>query len=215
MVSMMDTGRYVSLDENEVKRLIRDNPWGTIVTHTATGLVASHYPMLLEEDADGISIVSHVGKPDDDKLELGHGEALVIIQGPHGYISPGWYDKPSVPTWNHVTAHLYGVPEILSDDENWAVLERLVHHFEDRMPHPVLLEHHEEYGRKLMADTAGFRVRVTRFEARLKLSQNRPQVAARIIDELDHGDNYSHPELAGEMRRVHPTAVSSTPKGTA
>lgn len=203
MVTMMDTGRYVSLDEDEVKRLIRDNPWGTIVTNTAKGLVASHYPMLLEEDADGISIVSHVGKPDDAKLELGQHEALIIIQGPHGYISPGWYDKFSVPTWNHVTAHLYGVPEILSDEENWNVLGTLVHHFEDRMPHPVLLEDDEGYSRKLMADTAGFRVRVTRFEARLKLSQNRPQVAGRIIDELDHGDNYSHPELAAEMRRVH------------
>ncbi|MBB5632356.1 transcriptional regulator [Cryobacterium mesophilum] len=212
---MMDTGRYVSLDENEVKRLIRDNPWGTIVTDTAKGLIASHYPMLLEndgsseEDAGGISIVSHVGKPDDDKLELGRHEALVIIQGPNGYISPGWYDKINVPTWNHVTAHLYGVPEILSDDENWAVLERLTHHFEDRMPHPVLLEHQEKYAREQMAMTAGFRIRVTRFEARLKLSQNRPQVADRIIDELDHGDNYRQPALADEMRRVH------TPKATA
>ncbi len=205
----MDTGRYVSLDENEVKRLIRDNPWGTIVTNTAKGLVASHYPMLLEEDAGGISIVSHVGKPDDDKLELGAHEALVIIQGPNGYISPGWYDKINVPTWNHVTAHLYGVPEILTDEENWTVLERLTHHFEDRMPHPVLLEHQEEYARAQMAMTAGFRVRVTRFEARLKLSQNRPHVAGRIIDELDHGDNYRQPALAEEMRRVH------TAKGTA
>jgi len=203
MVAMMDTGRYVSLDENEVKRLIRDNPWGTIVTNTAKGLIASHYPMLLEEDADGISVVSHVGKPDDVKLELGQHEALVIIQGPNGYISPGWYDKINVPTWNHVTAHLYGVPEILTDEENWAVLDRLTHHFEDRMPHPVLLEHQAEYARAEMAMTAGFRVRVTRFEARLKLSQNRPQVAGRIIDELDHGDNYRQPALAEEMRRVH------------
>lgn len=203
MVSMMHTGRYVGLNENEVKRLVRENPWGTIVTHTATGLVASHYPFLLEEDAEGISVVSHVGKPDDEKLELGKHEAIVIIQGPHGYISPGWYDKINVPTWNHVTAHLYGVPEILSDDENWAVLDRLTHHFEDRMPHPVLLEHQEEYARKEMAGTAGFRVRVTRFEARLKLSQNRPHVAGRIIDELEHGDNYTQPALAAEMRRVH------------
>lgn len=212
---MMHTGRYVSLDADEVKRLIRENPWGTIVTHTADGLIASHYPMLLEEHAEGISIVSHVGKPDDDKLELGAAEALIIIQGPHGYISPGWYDTFSVPTWNHVTAHLYGVPEILSDQENWNVLSTLVHHFEDRMPHPVLMEHDEESSRKLMAGTAGFRMRVTRFEARLKLSQNRPRVAGRIIDELDHGDNYSHPELADEMRRVHGASGRNGQDGTA
>ena len=51
------------------------------------------------------------------------------MQGPHGYISPGWYGEVhSVPTWNHVTAHLYGVPEMLSDEENLAVLDRLVDH---------------------------------------------------------------------------------------
>lgn len=200
---MLHTPPYAIDDPDEVKRLIRENPWGTLVTHTANGLVASHYPMLLEEDAEGISVVSHVGKPDDEKLELGRGEALVIIQGPHGYISPGWYDTPAVPTWNHVTAHLWGVPEILSDDENWDVLTRLVTHFEHRMPHPVLLDDVGESGRALMAGTVGFRMRATRFEARLKLSQNRPRVAGTIIDELDHGEHYAQPALAEEMRRVH------------
>ena len=64
-------------------------------------------------------------------------EVLVIIQGAHGYISPGWYDNDEfVPTWNHATAHLYGTPEILSDEENFRVLSHLVDHFEKRMPRP-------------------------------------------------------------------------------
>ncbi len=61
---------------------------------------------------------------------LGESEVLVIVQGPHGYISPSWYAEPAVPTWNFVSAHLSGVPEILTTEENLRVLERLVDHFE-------------------------------------------------------------------------------------
>ncbi|TQL47740.1 PaiB family negative transcriptional regulator [Homoserinimonas aerilata] len=202
---MRHTPDYIVTDPEEVKRLIRSSPWATIVSNTAKGLVASHYPVVIEEDHEGISIVSHVGRPDDRALELGQHEVMVIIQGPHGYVSPGWYDGvPAVPTWNHVTAHLYGTPEILSDEENWRVLGDLVHHFEDAMPHPNLLEHNEEYGRSIMAGTVGFRLVVDRFEARAKLSQNKSdEVIENVIAELDHGENYSQPHLAAEMRRNH------------
>jgi transcriptional regulator len=201
---MRHTPAYLLEDEDEVRRLIRENPWATIVSNTSNGLVASHYPVVLEEDKPGISIVSHVGRPDEQLHELGKHEVLVIIQGPHGYISPGWYgDVPAVPTWNHVTAHLYGTPEILSDDENYRVLGDLVDYFELRMPQPARLEYNEEYARRIVHGTAGFRLRVTRFDARAKLSQTkRPEVVDTIIEQLEHGDNYAQPELAREMRRI-------------
>ncbi len=202
---MRRTPAYLLEDEAEVKRLIRENPWATIVSSTQAGLVASHYPVVLEESEPGISIVSHVGRPDEQAHELGSREVLVIIQGPHGYISPGWYDAdPAVPTWNHVTAHLYGTPEILSDDENYRVLGDLVDYFEDRMPQPARLEYNAEYAKRIAVGTVGFRLRVTRFDARHKLSQNKkPEVVATIIDQLEHGAEYPQPALAREMRRVH------------
>ena len=203
---MRHTPGYLLTDPDEVKRLIRENPWATIVSSTATGLVASHYPVVVEEDADGISIVSHVGRPDEQLHELGQHEILVIIQGPHGYISPGWYDTGDfVPTWNHVTAHLYGTPELLEADENFRVLDALTDHFESRMPNPVSLDIDETAARRIARGTVGIRLRVTRFDARLKLSQNKtPEVVDRIVDALENGDHYAHPELAREMRRVHP-----------
>lgn len=207
---MRHTPGYITTDPDDVKRLIRENPWATIVSPTSTGLVASHYPVILEEDAAGISIVSHVGSPDEQLHELGQHEILVIIQGPHGYISPAWYAASDfVPTWNHVTAHLYGTPEILSDEENFRVLGALVDHFEERMPRPVSLNIDESAARRIAQGTVGLRVRVTRFDARLKLSQNKsPEVVGRIIDELQSGENYSNPALAQEMRRAHGDAVS-------
>ncbi|WP_213815062.1 FMN-binding negative transcriptional regulator [Glaciihabitans sp. dw_435] len=200
---MRHTPTYVLTDPDEVKRLIRENPWATIVSNTATGLVASHYPVVLEETTEGISIVSHVGRPDEKLHELGQHEILVIIQGPHGYISPAWYAEGDfVPTWNHVTAHLYGVPEILSDEENFEVLGDLVDHFEQRMPDPMSLEIDERAARNIARGTVGIRLRVTRFDARLKLSQNKaPEVVERIITELEGEGPYISPALAAEMRR--------------
>ena len=202
---MRHTPTYVLTDVDEVKRLIRENPWATIVSNTAAGLVASHYPVVLEENEDGISIVSHVGRPDEQLHELGQHEILVIIQGPHGYISPGWYENDElVPTWNHVTAHLYGTPEILSDAENFRVLDELVDHFERRMPEPVTIMLDENSSRRVAKGTVGIRLRVTRFDARLKLSQNkRPEVFERIITALEGDGPYSSAELAAEMKRVH------------
>jgi len=204
---MRHTPHFVLSDVAEVARLVRENPWATIVAHTAEGLVASHYPVVLEETDDGsLSLVSHVGRPDERSLELGQGEVMVIVQGPHGYVSPGWYPAEQIiPTWNHVTAHLWATPEILSDEENFRVLGELVDHFERVMPEPSSLQLDEEGARRVARGTVGIRLRVTRFDARLKLSQNKPpEVVDRIVAELDHGEHYAQPALAAEMRRVHP-----------
>lgn len=212
---MRHTPRYLMTDPDEVRRLVRAHPWATLVSPTAAGLVASHYPVLLEEDADsaehsegeGITLLSHLGRPDDELHELGRHEVLVIVQGPHDYVSPSWYAPGDVvPTWNHVTAHLWGVPEILGDEENYAVLSRLTDHFEAHRPGGRRLAEDEEGTRRLARGTVGIRLRVTRFDARAKLSQNKsPEVRARIAAELAGGN----PALAAEMRRTgaeEPTA---------
>lgn len=206
---MRRTPHYLLEDYDEVRRLIRDNPWATIVSHVAgEGLVASHYPVLLDEEAsvgEEIVLVSHVGRPDEQLHRLGETEVLVIVQGPHGYISPSWYDAGDIiPTWNHVTAHLYGVPEVLSDEENFRILAELTDHFEQHVDEPRSLALDEEYSRRVARGTVGLRLRVTRVDARLKLSQNKPAgVVARIVDELEGDGPYAHDGLAREMRRVH------------
>jgi len=199
---MRHTPHYLMTDPDEVKRLIRQNPWATFVSPTRTGLVASHYPVLLDEDADGIVIVSHFGRPDDELHELGEHEVLVIVQGPHDYVSSSWYAPGDlVPTWNHVTAHLYGTPEILSDEENYAMLSRLTDHFERHQPHGRSLAEDEPGTRRAARGTVGLRMPVTRFDARAKLSQNKTtEVRDGIAEHLaEH-----NPALAAEMRRHRP-----------
>ena len=206
---MRRTPHYLVEDDAEVRRLIRENPWATMVSGTSSGLVASHYPFLLDEESsagEDIVVVSHVGRPDDRLHALGEHELLVVVQGPHGYISPAWYAEGDfVPTWNHVTAHLYGVPEILDADENFRVLRRLVDHFEERMPHPVSLDLDEEKARRIATGTVGIRMRVTRYDARAKLSQNKtPEVRDAIVRGLRSPGPYAHGPLADEMGRLRP-----------
>lgn len=204
---MRQNPSFALTDVAELRRLIDLNPWMTLVSHTDEGLVASHYAVLLEEDRDDLTVVGHVGKPDDLIHGLGERELLVVVQGPHGYISPGWYgDVPSVPTWNFVSAHLTGVPELLSPEENLRVLDRLVARFESGMPQPRLLwerPNDPDYVTRLERGTVGFRLTPTRVVAKRKLSQNRPdEVVETIIAELEAGAGpYADPRLAGEMRR--------------
>jgi transcriptional regulator len=199
-----------ALDEvDEVRRLVSEYPWVTLVSATDAGeLVASHYPVILDPAAaeDEIVLLSHVGRPDERLHELGTHEVLVIVQGPHGYISPGWYDAaPAVPTWNFVTAHLHGTPEVLDDAENLRVLADLVDAFEDRLPQPRRMNSTAEnaaYAARIVAGTVGFRLRVTRFTAKNKMSQNKPDdVVERIVAELDGDGPYSNPGLAARMRQ--------------
>ncbi|WP_108250977.1 FMN-binding negative transcriptional regulator [Planctomonas deserti] len=202
---MRSNPSFAMEDPDEVKRWIRENPWVVLVSHTADGLVASHYPVILDEEHEGISVLSHVGRPDEGLHELGRHEVLLIVQGPHGYVSPGWYGEgPAVPTWNFLAAHLYGVPEILTDEENYRVLGLLVDRFEDRMPNPRRLADSAEYAKRIVKGTVGFRLTATRFTAKAKLSQNKTaEVVHTVIDRLEHGEEYANPELAREMRLAH------------
>jgi transcriptional regulator len=201
---------FTLASEDGIKALIRENPWAIMVSSTDAGeLVASHYPVILDESADGIVLLSHVGRPDEQLHELGRHPLLVIIQGPHGYISPGWYDeKPAVPTWNFVVAHLHGTPELVSDEENLKVLDRLVDYFEDRMPQPRRMNgtiENAEYAARIVKGTVGFRMRVERFTAKNKMSQNRTdEIRERIIDELEGDGPYASADLARQMRLSWP-----------
>ena len=204
---MRQNPSFAMSDVGEIRRLIEHNPWVTIVSSTEDGLVASHYAVLLDAEREDLTIVGHVGKPDDLIHGLGERELLVVVQGPHGYISPGWYgDVQSVPTWNFVSAHLSGIPELLAPEENLEVLERLVARFESGLPQPRLMwepPNDPEYVRRLERGTVGFRLTPTKVVGKRKLSQNKPdETVETVIMELEAGASpYADPRLPAEMRR--------------
>jgi len=198
-------------DVGEIRRLVDLNPWVTLVSQGEEGLVASHYAVMLDGERDDLTIVGHVGKPDDAILGLGEREMLVVVQGPHGYVTPRWYgDVPAVPTWNFVSAHLSGIPELLTPDENLRVLERLVDRFEGDGADArglYTLPNEAAFVERLERGTVGFRLTPTRVTAKRKLSQNRsPEIVETIIDGLNAE---GRDDLAREMRRAADARIRS------
>jgi transcriptional regulator len=103
-------------------------------------------------------------------------EVLAIFHGPHGYISPSWYETtPAVPTWNYAAVHAYGVPAIINDhDRVVALLEETVRAYEATLAQPWPGDLPEDFRDKLIHGIVAFEIPITRLEGKFKLSQNRP-----------------------------------------
>jgi transcriptional regulator len=199
---MRHNPKHAETDPAIVRRLIAENPWGTLVSHDDV-LVASHYPILLDSDSDELAIVTHVGRPDDQVHQFGDREMLLIVAGPHGYVSPSWYSEGATPapTWNFSVAHCYGVPQVLEADDNLRVLTRLVAHFEQHVADPVWLD--QEIGARIARGTVGIRLPITRFICKVKMSQDKDLVSQRrVMAELRGDGPYASAALADDMERA-------------
>ena len=190
-------------DPEVVRRLIRENPWGILVSYPGDRLVASHYPVLLDEDCAELAVFTHVGRPDEELHRFGEREILLIVQGVHGYISPSWYapGETRAPTWNFATAHCYGIPQTLDSETNLATLTRLVQHFERHVERPMLLD--PEWAAPVAKGTVGIRLPITRFQCKVKMSQvKNGQTQRQVIQALRAPGAYHHPRLADEMEHA-------------
>jgi len=199
---MRPNPKHASDDPEVVRQLIRENPWCTLVSNNDGELVASHYPVLLDEATPELVALTHVGRPDERVHGFAEQEIMLIFQGRHGYISPSWYEPGTTPapTWNFSVAHCYGVPEILGAEENMRVLTQLVEHFERHVTRPQLLD--PEWGAQLAKGTVGLRIPITRFVCKVKLSQDKSlENQRRVIAALREPGPYQHPELADQMQR--------------
>jgi transcriptional regulator len=206
---MLEQKRYAITDEADIHALVRDHGWATLVTGTPAGLAVSHLPVVPETDS--LVVLGHLARADADLHELGRHEVALVVQGPHGYISPSWYTGgPYVPTWNFVVVHLYGRPEVLDDDETYRVLDRTVDHLERDRPAPWRLDSVSGYAHRIAGGTVAFRLRPDRVVGKTKLSQDKPAAdVASVIAALDRDPTHANPALAEAMRRQH----AAPPKG--
>jgi transcriptional regulator len=197
---MRHNPHHAVTDPNVVRGLIAANPWATLVSLADGEIVASHYPVLLDDRGEELAVVTHVGRPDEQVHRFGGHEMLLIVAGPHGYISPSWYAPGAVraPTWNFSVAHCYGTPQILEPEENVRVLGRLVAHFEQHVEQPMWLE--PETAERLAPGTVGIRLPISRFVCKVKLSADKdPRTQRQIVERLRRPGPYSHPVLADQM----------------
>jgi transcriptional regulator len=194
---------HATEDPQVVRRLISENPWAILVSNNDGELVASHCPVLLEEYNDPLTVVTHVGRPDEDIHGFGDTEILLIVQGRHGYISPSWYAPGAIraPTWNFSTVHCYGIPQLLDEEETLTVLARLVARFERHVDRPMLLD--PDWARPVARGTVGLRLPITRFVCKIKMSQDKdPLTQNQVMKALRAPGPYQNPDLADDMARA-------------
>jgi transcriptional regulator len=182
-----------ALDMAAARAIVEAHPFATIVT---AGLRATHMPCLLE--GDGLTILGHVACADPVAEQL-EGPLLAIFQGPHGYVSASWYEDETIPTWNHVTLHVRGTPELFRDA--MPVLRRTVDHFEAVVEEPWSLDRLGETAREMADQVVAFRLAAEDWHAEAKLSQDKPAAErARILAGLEGAGPYANASLAARMR---------------
>ena len=126
------------------------------------------------------ALLGHVARNNGQWRTPTIGEALVIVRGPDAYISPRWYATKRehgrvVPTWNYITAHVYG-ELIIHDDPGWveANVRRLSEHHERINEQPWSVDDAPAtYIAGQLKAIVGVEVVIDRVEGKLKLSQNR------------------------------------------
>ena len=190
-------------DRRELVEFMRANSFALLVTGTGGVPMASHLPVTVEDDAQGLVIHSHMAKPNPQWQEFFEDEVLVVFSGPHAYVSPRWYEaKERVPTWNYAAVHAYGKVQVTSDKEvKHASQRRLVAELDpDWLPKFDALR--AEYVDQMLEGIVTFDIAVTRLETRWKLSQNRGRREQELIAaELDRSADPSLRALAALTRK--------------
>ena len=229
-----DAGVYIPAhfrppDDDAVRALLAEHGAADLITVTDQGLLATLLPFVFvppepvppwaaapEPALPGPAshplgrLLGHVARNNDQWRLPAIGESLVIVRGEDAYISPSWYAAKAehgrvVPTWNYVTAHVYG-ELVVHDDPAWveAMVRSLTAKHEggrsapwsvDDAPPPFL--------RGQLRAIVGVELLITRIEAKFKLNQNRSAAdIAGVVDGLGHD---GRPSFAALTEHINDT----------
>jgi transcriptional regulator len=173
---------HFAADGAEVSDLLTHHGAADLVTATPQGLLATMLPFVFDPAAgEHGALLGHVARNNDQWRVPPLGDALVIVRGADAYVSPSWYQSKAehgrvVPTWNYVTAHVYG-RLVVHDDPEWVenLVRRLTAKHETAREHPWSVDDAPPpYIAGQLRAIVGIEVVISRIEAKAKLSQNRP-----------------------------------------
>jgi transcriptional regulator len=196
---------HFATDDATTRELLAKHGAADLITLTADGLLATLLPFVYEPAAsEQGALYGHVARNNDQWRKPALGESLVIVRGPDAYVSPSWYAAKAehgrvVPTWNYVTAHVYG-QLVVHDDPHWVedIVRRLTaKHEAARLTSPgqppawSVDDAPRAFIEGQLRAIVGLELQITRIEAKAKLSQNRPlsDVAGVVAGLTARGDD--------------------------
>lgn len=193
-------------NEETLQEFMRLYPFATIVSSTPEETVASHVPVITRSMGKTLVIAGHLARANHHwKLMNASIPALVVFHGPHGYISPTWYEStPAVPTWNYGVVHAHGLPTVKTEEAFIrGVLKDLVerhegNHAKSWRPEMTPAQYYDQMLRAIV----GFELPVTKLEGKFKLGQNRSAADRHgVIAALEDAHSPEATRLAEFMRR--------------
>jgi transcriptional regulator len=173
-------------DEGALAALVRRIGFGMLIVQTDEGLRAVHLPLLLQ----GNRLRFHVSRGNLVHAALvAGGEALVVVNGPDGYVSPDYYGLPDrVPTWSYVAVEMNGRVEPLGEEALIALLDEMSAEHEQRlMPKPAWTRDKMDPARfeGLLKAITGFEMEIIAWRGTAKIDQDKPpEVRERVADAL-------------------------------
>ena len=186
---------FEETDTEAIHALIDASPLATFVVQGPAGLVVNHIPFLRQSRDTNLYLLAHVPRA-NPLSELLHESrpCACIFHGPDGYISPSWYATKAehgkvVPTWNYAVVHAHGEAGVI-DSPEWVrhQIEALTRQNEHGRASPwEVSDAPDDYIEKLLTTLVGIEVVVERLEAKVKASQNQPQVNREsVLSALRH-----------------------------
>ena len=174
-------------------------PDGTKPEDTMT---ATHLPLVVKDEGEHGLIEGHFARANKHWTALAGRETLVVFPGPHTYVTPSLYiEELSVPTWNYIAVHAYGVLELVEDA---AAKDTLVEELAAKHDPQYLDRWHslpDGYRRTMLAGIMGFRIPIARIEGKFKISQNRSADERHNIQAAHAAGTDDQQELARWMAR--------------
>lgn len=174
---MFVPAKFAEQDPAALDWLAAHDAFATLVTVADGEPYASHVPMLLERDGGAVRFHGHLARANPQWRQFGEANAMLVLHGPHSYVSPSWYPDPeaSVPTWNYAVAHVYGRVRVFDDEGRLSTLvAALSAKYESavgsdwRFPDAAPGTAHELRG------IVGFVLEASRVELKFKLNQHHP-----------------------------------------
>jgi transcriptional regulator len=188
-------------DRNAMRAFAAEIGFGMLFLTTPDGPRVAHVPFVfLDEDR----IAFHLARGNAITKYLDGAEALFVINGPDGYISPDWYGiDDQVPTWNYVALELQGVARKMDEAALTAQADALSAMNEARLaPKPVWTRDKMPDGLfdKMLRGITGFEMEVTAWRSTVKLGQNKSaDVRNAAADGAEAAGNHA---IAHLMRNV-------------
>ncbi|WP_229073352.1 FMN-binding negative transcriptional regulator [Actinoplanes sp. DH11] len=181
---------HFAASDADARDLLTTAGTADLITATADGLLATPVPFVYDPASHALH--THLARNNDQWRHPVLGEALAIVRGPDAYITPSWYATKAehgrtVPTWNYVVVHAYG-ELVVHDDPAWldAQVRALTGKHEAGREHPWSVDDApERFISGQLRAIVGVELRISRLEAKWKLSQNRsPADIDGVIDGL-------------------------------